>query len=59
MREVNKRMKDFHEHIITVMLMDLVDSELLTMEEAELAKENYLQNSNIPLAINQDEEEAA
>ncbi len=52
-------MKDFHEHIITVMLMDLVDSELLTMEEAELAKENYLKNSNIPLAINQDEEEAA
>ena len=43
-KKVNEK-DNFQEQILTLMFIDLVEHELLSSEEAELAKRLYLKNS--------------
>ncbi len=50
-------MENINEQIVTMMFMDLVEHDLLTMEEMKLAKEIYLKNEKNRLVANEIDEE--
>ena len=51
-------MEKGYEQILMLILMDLVDHELLTTEEADVAKRTYLRSGN-PTLVRSDECKAA